>query len=83
MSTKTNKKTKVIHGLVTDSKGKSVVDTGDELIPYGHKARLLGQGSVGIVTVKGYTGEYNYVLVEDYEKNKFIVVDGVLTMKGV
>ena len=79
----TKKKGKVVFGLVTDKKGKSIVDTGDELIPYGHRARLLGQRSAGVVTVKGYTGLYNQVLVEDYDKNQILVVDGQLTTKGI
>ena len=62
---------------------KKYIQTEDgEKIPVGAKARLLGQRSVGIVNVIGYTGQDNYVKVRDYDNNVIVVPDGLITMKG-
>lgn len=57
--------------------------TGDEKIAVGHKARVLGQRTLGVVTIKGYTGINNYVKVKDDNGKMHTVPDVLLTTKGL
>lgn len=63
-------------------KKKYVVTDDGEKIPVGSKARILGQRSIGLVKVIGYTGLSNYVKVRDHDNNVLVVPDGLITMKG-